>query len=84
MHPSVAEACVVGVPHEKWGETGVAVLVAAEGQLIEERELIPLIERRLARYKWPSRFVVWSELPKSGYGKVTKRDVKQRLLAEGT
>jgi non-ribosomal peptide synthetase component E (peptide arylation enzyme) len=35
----------------------------------------------LARYKWPARFVRWAELPKSGYGKVAKRDVR-RLLEE--
>jgi fatty-acyl-CoA synthase len=33
----------------------------------------------LARYKWPQAFVFWPELPKSGYGKVTKRDVKHLL-----
>ena len=83
LHPSVAEACVVGVPHEKWGETGVAVLVMAKDRTVDERELIALMEGKLARYKWPSRFVVWPDLPKSGYGKVTKREVRQRLLAEG-
>jgi len=36
-------------------------------------------QRYKSEYKWPARFVVWPELPKSGYGKVTKRDVKQRL-----
>ena len=43
--------------------------------------LLAHLEGRLARYKWPARFVFWPELPKSGYGKVTKRDVK-RLLEE--
>jgi fatty-acyl-CoA synthase len=40
------------------------------------------LEGRLARYKWPARIVVWPDLPKSGYGKVAKREVK-RLLEEG-
>jgi fatty-acyl-CoA synthase len=81
MHPSVAEACVVGMPDARWGESGVAVLVAAPGVAIEEADLRAHLEGRLAKYKWPGRFVIWPELPKSGYGKVTKRDVKQRLEA---
>ena len=81
-HPSVAEACVVGMPDARWGESGVAVLVAAAGAAIDEDTLRAHLEGRLARYKWPARFVVWPELPKSGYGKVAKRDVKQRLQEE--
>jgi acyl-CoA synthetase (AMP-forming)/AMP-acid ligase II len=80
-HPVVAEACVVGMPSERWGESGVAVLVPTEGAVVAEAELLALLDGRLARYKWPTRFVFWPELPKSGYGKVAKREVK-RLLEE--
>jgi fatty-acyl-CoA synthase len=83
LHEAVAEACVVGVPHERWGETGVAVLVPAPNASVSEAELLAHLDGRLARYKWPSRFVFWDELPKSGYGKVTKRDVQARLLQGG-
>ena len=80
-HPAVVEACVVGMPHERWGEAGVAALVLAEGARVTEAELLAHLDGRLAKYKWPTRIVFWQELPKSGYGKVTKRDVK-RLLEE--
>ena len=76
-HPSIAEACVVGMPHPKWGESGVAVLVASAA--VSEAELLAHLEGRLARYKWPTRFVFWSDLPKSGYGKVVKRAVRRML-----
>ena len=82
-HPSVAEACVVGMPDARWGESGVAVLVAVEGAAIDERALLAYLDGKLAKYKWPARFVVWPELPKSGYGKVTKREVKLRLEGSG-
>ncbi|MBO0711022.1 MAG: AMP-binding protein [Acetobacteraceae bacterium] len=82
-HPAVAEACVVGMPHPKWGESGVAVLVPMPDAEIREPEIAAHLEGKLARYKWPARFVVWDELPKSGYGKVTKRDVRMRLEAKG-
>jgi acyl-CoA synthetase (AMP-forming)/AMP-acid ligase II len=82
-HPAVAEACVVGVPDPRWGESGVAVLVAAAGQAVTPEALLGHLDGRIARYKWPARFVFWSELPKSGYGKVAKRDVKLRLADGG-
>jgi fatty-acyl-CoA synthase len=80
-HPAVAEACVVGMPHEKWGESGVAVLVLEQDASVTEAELLAHVDGKLAKYKWPASFAFWSELPKSGYGKVTKRDVKQLLEA---
>jgi acyl-CoA synthetase (AMP-forming)/AMP-acid ligase II len=80
-HPAVAEACVLGVPDERWGESGVAVLVLAPGAAVRDAEMLAHLDGRLAKYKWPQRFVVWPELPKSGYGKVAKKDVKERLLA---
>jgi len=79
QHPTVAEACVVGLADPRWGESGAAVLIAAPGAVIDENAVRTLLEGRLAKYKWPSRFVVWPELPKSGYGKVVKREVKRRL-----
>jgi fatty-acyl-CoA synthase len=79
-HPAIAEACVVGMPHGKWGESGVAVLVLEPGASVAEAELLAHMEGKLAKYKWPASFAFWPELPKSGYGKVTKRDVKDLLL----
>lgn len=83
MLPGVAEACVVGMPHPKWGESGVAVLVSEEGTALRAETMAAQLDGKLARYKWPARFVVWDELPKSGYGKVAKREVRARLAAEG-
>ena len=82
-HPAVAEACVVGVPHEKWGEAGVAVLVAAEGAAIDPASVMAHLDGRLGRYKWPARIVVWTTLPRSGYGKVPKNEVKRLLMERG-
>jgi acyl-CoA synthetase (AMP-forming)/AMP-acid ligase II len=81
--PGVLEACVVGMPDAKWGESGVAVLVTEGARELDPAALRAHLEGRLARYKFPARFVFWDELPKSGYGKVPKKDVKARLAAEG-
>jgi acyl-CoA synthetase (AMP-forming)/AMP-acid ligase II len=79
LHPAVAEACVVGMPHPRWGESGTAVLVLQPETSASAADLLAHLDGRLAKYKWPQEFVFWPELPKSGYGKVTKRDVKQLL-----
>ncbi|CDZ42346.1 AMP-dependent synthetase/ligase [Neorhizobium galegae bv. officinalis] len=78
-HPDVAEACVVGIPHEKWGECGVAVLVTRNGVKIEPDALLQRLEGKLSRYKFPSDFQFWESLPKSGYGKVAKSEVKKLI-----
>jgi acyl-CoA synthetase (AMP-forming)/AMP-acid ligase II len=82
-HPDVAEACVVGMPDAKWGEAGVAVLVAAEGATIDPAAVLAQLHGRLGRYKHPARIVVWDSLPRSGYGKVPKNEVKRLLVERG-
>jgi fatty-acyl-CoA synthase len=77
--PGVVEACVVGIPHERWGESGVAILVTDPAVQLDEARVLTHLDGRLAKYKWPIRVAFWPELPKSGYGKVTKRDVKRML-----
>ena len=81
-HPAVAEVAVVGLPHPKWGEAGVACIVPRSGMTVGEAELLAHLKDRIARYKQPLRVVVWDALPKSGYGKVPKRLVKDRLAEE--
>ena len=82
-HPGVGECAVLGLPDPKWGEVGVAVCVPAPGQRPEEAELRAFLEPLMARYKVPKRFVFWDEMPKSGYGKIVKRTIRETLLEQG-
>ncbi|MDF1747520.1 MAG: acyl-CoA synthetase [Alphaproteobacteria bacterium] len=79
-HPSIAEVAIVGMPDPTWGESGVAVCVCREGCRLEEAELIAWLENKISRYKMPKKVVFWDSLPKSAYGKITKKDVKDALL----
>lgn len=81
QHPGVSEAAVVGMPDPIWGEVGVAVCVAVAGASPGPDELREWLEPRLARYKLPRHFLLWDELPKSGYGKVVKRTIRSQLEA---
>lgn len=79
-HPAVGECAVLGLPDPKWGEIGVAVCVPAAGQSPDEEQLRAFLDPLMARYKIPKRFVFWDEMPKSGYGKVVKRTIRDTLL----
>ncbi len=82
-HPAVSEVAIVGVPDPKWGEIGVAVVVAEEGNRPTAEQLVAFLDGKVARYKLPRRFYFWDEIPKSAYGKVPKRLIKERLYERG-
>jgi acyl-CoA synthetase (AMP-forming)/AMP-acid ligase II len=82
-HPAVAEVAVLGVPDPTWGESGVAVVVPADGESASQGELLAYLDGKLAKYKWPRRVVFWDELPKSGYGKVPKHLIRGQLYGRG-
>ena len=68
-HPRVADAAVVGVPDERWGEVGLAFVVA-DG--VGEEELREWCRSRLARFKVPKGFRLVPEIPRNGLGKIRK------------
>jgi acyl-CoA synthetase (AMP-forming)/AMP-acid ligase II len=77
-HPSVLEAAVVPVPDEKWGEVPKALVVIKPGKQVGEIELIEHCRTRLAHYKCPRSVEFLESLPKTGTGKVLKRDLRKK------
>ena len=76
QHPSVGEVAVIGVPHERWGETVKAVVVPRGPTRPSETELIQFARSRLAHYKCPTSVSLVEALPKSASGKVLKRELR--------
>ncbi len=74
-HPAVAEAAVIGMPDDEWGEEIGAAVALKSGQSAEPDELREHVKERLAAYKYPRRVWIVDELPKGPTGKILRREV---------
>jgi acyl-CoA synthetase (AMP-forming)/AMP-acid ligase II len=81
-HPGVSEVAVIGVPHDKWGETPLAVVITRSGAADSAEELREWVNERLARYQRVSQVVIRPELPRTTYGKVQKQRLREELCPE--
>jgi acyl-CoA synthetase (AMP-forming)/AMP-acid ligase II len=82
-HPAIAEVAVLGIPDRTWGEIGVAVCVLRPEAILNEQELLTWMDGKVARYKLPKRVFFWDALPKSAYGKITKKNIRAALGEQG-
>lgn len=82
QHPAVLEAAVFGIPDPKWGELVMACVVLKPSQHLEANDLITFCRQYLAGYKIPKKIEFsTSELPKSGSGKILKKNLRERFWA---
>ncbi len=82
-HPGVAEAAAVAVPHEKWDERPVLVLVAMPGKHPDKAEIMSLLEKRFAKWQLPDDILLVEDLPHTATGKISKLELRQRLKDQG-
>lgn len=78
------DCAVIGLPDDKWGERVVAVVQPREGRRIDAAALVAFAKERIGSVKAPKQIEVWSDLPRSKVGKVSKPDVKARLRNDTT
>jgi len=77
-NPAVLEVAVIPVPDEKWGEVPKALVVLKPGARLTDSELIEFCRSRLAHYKCPRSVEFLESLPKTGTGKILKRELRQK------
>ena len=78
-HPAVAELAVIGVPHNRWGETPVAIVVLRPGASLTVDELRGWATGRVARYKLPTILHVLASLPRNASGKIMKTALREQF-----
>lgn len=79
-HANVLDAAVIGIPDERWGEVGMAVVVPRDPAAFDGDELLAFCDEKLARYKIPKSVRTVDELPRNAAGKVLKRSLREELL----
>jgi acyl-CoA synthetase (AMP-forming)/AMP-acid ligase II len=83
LHPDISEVAVLGMPDPVWGEIGVAVCVPRSGADPRSIDLRDWLDGKMARYKLPKHVLFWNELPKSAYGKITKKMIREEIERRG-
>ncbi len=76
-HPSIAEAAVIAVPHEKWGERPLACVVLKPGQVVKAEELNALLAKRFAKWQLPDAYEFLDAIPRTSTGKFWKLKLRE-------
>ncbi len=75
-HPAVFEAVVIGVPDEKWGEVGKALVVLKPDAQAADNDILQHVRDNLANFKVPKSVEFFQEFPKGGTGKILKKELR--------
>lgn len=80
QHPAVNECCVVGVKHPKWDERPLLLVVPVKGQEVTAKMMVEHLTGRIAKWWMPDDLVVVADFPRTGTGKVLKRELRNQYI----
>lgn len=78
-YPDVKETAVIGVPHEKWGQVGKAIIVAEKDKELDEKQILDYCQGKLAKYKIPKSVEFVDSMPVGPAGSVEKEKLKEKF-----
>jgi acyl-CoA synthetase (AMP-forming)/AMP-acid ligase II len=83
QHPQVRDVAVIGIPHDKWGETAKAIVVTKNGEALSQDEMRAWCRERLAGFKCPTsfEFIAEEKMPRTATGKILHRSLRQIYAA---
>jgi len=81
-HPKIENASIIGIPDEKWGETGKAFIVCIDQESITKEEIHEYLQGKVAKYKFPAYVEFVKELPMTASGKIRKTLLKEKSLLQ--
>jgi fatty-acyl-CoA synthase/long-chain acyl-CoA synthetase len=76
QHPAIYDVAVFGIPSDEWGELVHATIVVAPGETMTEQDVVAFSREHLAGYKTPRSVEFTEELPRTGSGKILKRQLR--------
>ncbi len=79
-HPKIENVAIIGVPDEKWGETGKAFIQVKKGEKLTKEEILEFLEGKIAHYKFPTKFEFVDSLPLTAWGKIKKIALKEKEM----
>ena len=82
QHPDVMDGAVFGLPDEKWGERVSAVVQLHAGRTLSIDDIKAFVKARIGSVKAPKQIEIWPDLPRSKVGKVLKKEIRAKLIAE--
>jgi fatty-acyl-CoA synthase len=77
-HPKISNVAIIGIPDEKWGETGMAFVVPAQGETVTEEEIREFLKDKVASFKHPKYYRFMDDLPLTASMKVKKAELKEK------
>jgi fatty-acyl-CoA synthase len=77
-HPAIQNVAIIGVPDQKWGETGMAFVVLEKGASLTKEEMQAFLLGKAAKFKWPAHLEIVEALPMTASGKIKKSELKEK------